>query len=98
MPLRPIGNAAVLGSKLRRDDCCHIYFCLRARRFFFGARAIFITIAGGFMFGLSRDYVVIGATVGAVGAFAAKYALGDVLRAKRGPPSKGWSPGSAKMR
>ena len=54
--------------------------------------AIFITIAGGFMFGpyLGTVCVVIGATVGAVGAFlAAKYALGDVLRAKAGPAIKG---------
>ena len=53
--------------------------------------AIFLTIAGGFMFGpyLGTVYVVIGATVGAVGAFlAAKYALGDVLRAKAGPAMK----------
>ena len=54
--------------------------------------AIFLTIAGGFMFGpyLGTVYVVIGATVGAVGAFlAAKYALGDLLRAKAGPAIKG---------
>jgi uncharacterized membrane protein YdjX (TVP38/TMEM64 family) len=53
--------------------------------------AVFITIAGGFMFGpyLGTVYVVIGATVGAVGVFlAAKYALGDVLRAKAGPAIK----------
>ena len=50
--------------------------------------AVFITIAGGFMFGpyLGTVYVVIGATVGAVGVFlAAKYAVGDLLRAKAGP-------------
>ena len=44
------------------------------------------------MFGpyLGTVCVVIGATVGAVGAFlAAKYALGDVLRAKAGPAIKG---------
>ena len=53
--------------------------------------AVFITIAGGFMFGpyLGTVYVVIGATVGAVGVFlAAKYALGDMLRAKAGPAIK----------
>lgn len=53
--------------------------------------AVFITIAGGFMFGpyVGTVYVVIGATVGAVGVFlAAKYALGDMLRAKAGPAIK----------
>lgn len=53
--------------------------------------AVFITIAGGFMFGpyLGTVYVVIGATIGAIGVFlAAKYALGDVLRAKAGPAIK----------
>lgn len=53
--------------------------------------AVFITIAGGFMFGpyLGTVYVVIGATVGAVGVFlAAKYALGDFLRARAGPAIK----------
>ncbi|MGB0632595.1 MAG: TVP38/TMEM64 family protein [Alphaproteobacteria bacterium] len=53
--------------------------------------AVFITIAGGFMFGpyLGTVYVVVGATVGAVGVFlAAKYALGDVLRARAGPAIK----------
>lgn len=53
--------------------------------------AVFITIAGGFMFGpyLGTVYVVIGATVGAVGVFlAAKYAVGDILRAKAGPAIK----------
>jgi len=53
--------------------------------------AVFITIAGGFMFGpyLGTVYVVIGATVGAVGVFlAAKYAVGDLLRAKAGPAIK----------
>jgi len=50
--------------------------------------ALFITIAGGFMFGpyLGTLYVVVGATVGAVSVFlVAKYALGDTLRAKAGP-------------
>ena len=53
--------------------------------------AVFITIAGGFMFGpyLGTVYVVVGATIGAVGVFlAAKYALGDVLRARAGPAIK----------
>lgn len=53
--------------------------------------AVFITIAGGFMFGpyLGTIYVVIGATIGAIGVFlAAKYALGDALRAKAGPAIK----------
>lgn len=53
--------------------------------------AVFITIAGGFMFGpyLGTLYVVIGATIGAIGVFlAAKYAFGDVLRAKAGPAIK----------
>ena len=53
--------------------------------------AVFITIAGGFMFGpyLGTVYVVVGATIGAVGVFlAAKYALGDVLRARAGPDIK----------
>ena len=53
--------------------------------------AVFITIAGGFMFGPYRGtiYVVIGATVGAVGVFlAVKYALGEMLRAKAGPAIK----------
>ncbi|CAN0583994.1 unnamed protein product, partial [Laminaria digitata] len=53
--------------------------------------AVFITIAGGFMFGpyLGTVYVVTGATIGAVGVFlAAKYAVGDLLRAKAGPAIK----------
>jgi len=53
--------------------------------------AVFITIAGGFMFGpyLGTVYVVVGATIGAVGVFlAAKNALGDVLRARAGPAIK----------
>lgn len=53
--------------------------------------AVFITIAGGFMFGpyLGTVYVVIGATIGAIGVFlAARYAFGEVLRAKAGPAIK----------
>jgi len=54
--------------------------------------AVFITIAGGFMFGpyLGTFYVVIGATIGAVIVFlAAKYALVEaVLRAKAYPALK----------
>ena len=53
--------------------------------------AVFITIAGGFMFGpyLGTVYVVVGATIGAVGVFlAARYALGETLRAKAGPAIK----------
>ena len=45
--------------------------------------AVFITIASGFMFGpyLGTVYVVIGATIGAVGVFlAAKYAVGGSVR------------------
>ena len=53
--------------------------------------AVFITIAGGFMFGpyLGTVYVIIGATIGAICVFlVAKYALGDMLRAKAGPAIK----------
>lgn len=53
--------------------------------------AVFITIAGGFMFGpyLATIYVVLGATIGATAVFlAAKYAFGDFLRAKAGPAIK----------
>jgi len=53
--------------------------------------AVFITIAGGFMFGpyLGTVYVVVGATIGAVAVFlAAKYVLGETLRAKAGPAIK----------
>lgn len=47
-----------------------------------------LSIAGGFLFGtlLGTAYIVIGATIGAVGIFlAARTALGDALRAKAGP-------------
>ncbi len=50
--------------------------------------ALWITIAGGFVFGAPAAtlYVVIGATLGATAIFlAARYALADVLRAKAGP-------------
>tara|TARA_Y100001934_G_C12297063_1_gene747982 strand:+ start:781 stop:1611 length:831 start_codon:yes stop_codon:yes gene_type:complete len=53
--------------------------------------AVFITIAGGFMFGpyLGTMYVVVGATIGAIAVFlAAKYALGETLRAKTGSAMK----------
>ena len=53
--------------------------------------AVLITITGGLMFGpyLGTLYVVVGATVGAVGVFlAAKYAVGDILRVKAGPAIK----------
>ncbi len=49
--------------------------------------AVFITIAGGFMFGpyLATVYVVIGATAGALAVFlAARYALHDFFRARIG--------------
>ncbi len=49
---------------------------------------VILTIAGGFLFGtwLGGLYVVIGATLGAVGIFLiAKTALGDALRNKAGP-------------
>lgn len=47
-----------------------------------------LSIAGGFLFGsiLGTVWIVIGATLGAVGIFlAAKTALGEVLKAKAGP-------------
>ncbi|MBV6633719.1 MAG: TVP38/TMEM64 family protein [Alphaproteobacteria bacterium] len=50
--------------------------------------AVFLTIAGGFMFGLITGTLatVVGATIGAVAVFiAAKTALGDTLRGKVGP-------------
>lgn len=53
--------------------------------------AVYITIAGGFMFGpyLGTVYVVISATIGAVGVFlAAKYALGGTLRVSVGAKVK----------
>ena len=49
---------------------------------------VILTITGGFLFGtwLGGLYVVIGATLGAVGIFLiAKTALGDTLRNKAGP-------------
>ncbi len=49
--------------------------------------AVWITIAGGFLFGTlaAAVYVVIGATLGAVGIFlAARYALRDFFRARAG--------------
>lgn len=49
---------------------------------------VILTIAGGFLFGtwLGGLYVVIGATLGAVGIFLiAKTALGDALKNKAGP-------------
>ncbi len=50
--------------------------------------AIFMTLAGGFMFGaiLGTVYVVIAATIGATTIFLiAKTALGDALRSRAGP-------------
>lgn len=50
--------------------------------------AIWMTIAGGFLFGTVEGsiYVVVAATVGASAIFlAARYAFGDILRAKAGP-------------
>ena len=47
-----------------------------------------LSIAGGFLFGsiLGTAWIVVGATIGAVGIFlAARTALGDVLKAKAGP-------------
>lgn len=47
-----------------------------------------LSIAGGFLFGsiLGTAWVVLGATIGAVGIFlAARTALGDFLKAKAGP-------------
>ncbi|MGI9502415.1 MAG: TVP38/TMEM64 family protein, partial [Geminicoccaceae bacterium] len=47
-----------------------------------------LSITGGFLFGsiLGTAWIVIGATIGAVGIFlAAKTALGDALKAKAGP-------------
>ncbi len=47
-----------------------------------------LSIAGGFLFGsfLGTAWVVVGATIGAVGIFlAARTALGDFLKAKAGP-------------
>ena len=53
--------------------------------------AVFITIAGGFMFGpyLATVYVVIGATIGAFAVFlAARYALRDFFLRKVGNAAK----------
>ncbi len=53
--------------------------------------AVFITIAGGLMFGpyLATVYVVIGATVGALAVFlAARYAFQDFFRQKVGNAAK----------
>lgn len=50
--------------------------------------AVWLTLAGGFLFGTWQAalYVVVGATAGATAVFlAARYALGDYLRAKAGP-------------
>ena len=50
--------------------------------------AVWMTIGGGFLFGAASAvvYVVVAATLGASAIFlAARYALGDVLRAKAGP-------------
>jgi len=50
--------------------------------------AVWMTIGGGFVFGAASAtvYVVVAATLGAAAIFlAARYALGDVLRAKAGP-------------
>ena len=50
--------------------------------------AVWMTITGGFLFGTVQAtlFVVLGATLGAVAIFlAARYALGDFLRAKAGP-------------
>ncbi len=47
-----------------------------------------LSVAGGFLFGTAFGtiYIVVGATLGAVGIFlAAKTALGDALKAKAGP-------------
>jgi uncharacterized membrane protein YdjX (TVP38/TMEM64 family) len=50
--------------------------------------AVWMTISGGFLFGpvAGTAASVVGATIGAVALFlAARYALGDILRAKAGP-------------
>ena len=50
--------------------------------------AIWLTIAGGFLFGLvaGTAYAVVAATLGACAVFlAARYLVGDVLRTKAGP-------------
>jgi uncharacterized membrane protein YdjX (TVP38/TMEM64 family) len=50
--------------------------------------AVWMTIGGGFLFGAASAavYVVVAATLGASAIFlAARYALGDMLRAKAGP-------------
>ena len=50
--------------------------------------AVWMTIGGGFVFGAASAavYVVAAATIGAAAIFlAARYALGDMLRAKAGP-------------
>ena len=52
---------------------------------------LILTLAGGFLFGTlaATFYVVVGATLGAMGIFlAAKTALGDPLRARAGPALK----------
>jgi uncharacterized membrane protein YdjX (TVP38/TMEM64 family) len=50
--------------------------------------AVWLTIVGGFLFGVvpGTAYVVVGATLGACAVFlAARYLVGDFLRAKAGP-------------
>jgi uncharacterized membrane protein YdjX (TVP38/TMEM64 family) len=50
--------------------------------------AVWLTIAGGFLFGAvpGTAYAVVGATLGACAVFlAARYLIGDFLRAKAGP-------------
>jgi uncharacterized membrane protein YdjX (TVP38/TMEM64 family) len=50
--------------------------------------AVWMTIGGGFVFGAASAavYVIVAATLGASAIFlVARYALGDVLRAKAGP-------------
>jgi uncharacterized membrane protein YdjX (TVP38/TMEM64 family) len=50
--------------------------------------AVWMTISGGFLFGpvAGTAVSVVGATLGALALFlAARYALGDILRAKAGP-------------
>jgi len=61
--------------------------------------AVWLTIAGGFVFGsiAATFYIVVAATVGATAVFLlARYVLGDVLRAKAGQALKNMEDGFRK--
>ncbi len=64
------------------------FYSLTQIEFNLGTLAAVLTIAGGFLFGITFGtlYVVVGATLGATAIFLlARSTLGDLLRAKAGP-------------